>query len=40
MNLNGRRESSNVSDRRSGGGGGGKKIGAGIGAVIIAAIIA
>lgn len=40
MNLNGRRESSNVSDRRSGGGGGGKKLGAGIGAVIIAAIIA
>ncbi len=40
MNLNGRRESSNVSDRRSGGGGGGRKIGAGIGAVIIAAIIA
>lgn len=39
MNLNGRRESSNVSDRR-GGGGGGKKLGAGIGAVIIAAIIA
>lgn len=39
MNLNGRRESSNVSDRR-GGGGGGKKFGAGIGAVIIAAIIA
>ena len=38
MNLNGRRESSNVSDRR--GGGGGKKLGAGIGAVIIAAIIA
>ena len=38
MNLNGRRESSNISDRR--GGGGGKKIGAGIGAVIIAAIIA
>lgn len=38
MNLNGRRESSNISDRR--GSGGGKKIGAGIGAVIIAAIIA
>lgn len=38
MNLNGRRESSNISDRR--GGGGGKKVGAGIGAVIIAAIIA
>ena len=38
MNLNGRPESSNNSDRR--GGGGGKKIGAGIGAVIIAAIIA
>lgn len=38
MNLNGRRESSNVSDRR--GGGRGKKLGAGIGAVIIAAIIA
>ncbi len=38
MNLNGRRESSNINDRR--GGGGGKKVGAGIGAVIIAAIIA
>lgn len=38
MRLNGRRESSNVDDRR---GGGGRKIaGAGIGAVIIAAIIA
>jgi len=36
MRLNGRRESSNVSDRR----GGGKKAGAGIGVVIIAAIIA
>ncbi|MBO5455099.1 MAG: neutral zinc metallopeptidase [Muribaculaceae bacterium] len=39
MRLNGRRESSNVSDRR-GGGGNGLKIGGGIGAVIIAAIIA
>ncbi len=38
MRLNGRRESSNVDDRR---GGGGRKIaGAGIGAVIVAAIIA
>lgn len=39
MRLNGRRESSNVSDRR-GVGGNGLKIGGGIGAVIIAAIIA
>lgn len=39
MRLNGRRESSNVSDRR-GGGGSGLKIGGGIGAVVIAAIIA
>lgn len=39
MRLNGRRESSNVSDRR-GGGGNGLKIGGGIGAVIIAALIA
>ncbi|MDE6494914.1 MAG: neutral zinc metallopeptidase [Duncaniella sp.] len=38
MRLNGRRESSNVDDRR--GGGGRKFAGAGIGAVIIAAIIA
>ncbi len=37
MRLNGRRESDNVSDRRSSGG---KKVGAGIGAVIVAAIIA
>lgn len=41
MNLNGRRESSNVSDQRERRGGGrGLKIGGGIGAVIIAAIIA
>lgn len=41
MNLNGRRESSNVSDQRGRRGGGrGLKIGGGIGAVIIAAIIA
>lgn len=39
MRLNGRRESSNVNDRR-GIGGKGMKIGGGIGAVIIAAIIA
>ncbi|MBD5265478.1 MAG: neutral zinc metallopeptidase [Bacteroides sp.] len=39
MRLNGRRESSNISDRR-GGGGPGLKIGGGITAVIIAAIIA
>lgn len=39
MRLNGRRESSNVNDRR-GGGGSGLKIGGGIGAIIIAAIIA
>lgn len=39
MRLNGRRESSNISDRR-GSGGRGFKIGGGIGAVIIAAIIA
>ncbi len=39
MRLNGRRESSNISDRR-GSGGNGFKIGGGIGAVIIAAIIA
>lgn len=39
MRLNGRRESSNVSDHR-GGGGSGLKIGGGIGAVVIAAIIA
>lgn len=40
MNLNGRRESSNVSDQRGRrGGGSGLKIGGGIGAVIIAAII-
>ncbi|WP_289759099.1 neutral zinc metallopeptidase [uncultured Duncaniella sp.] len=40
MRLNGRRESSNVSDRRGSGGARGLKIGGGIGAVIIAAIIA
>lgn len=40
MRLNGRRESSNVSDRRGSGGGRGLKIGGGIGAVVIAAIIA
>ncbi|MDE6116080.1 MAG: neutral zinc metallopeptidase [Duncaniella sp.] len=40
MRLNGRRESSNISDRRGSGGGRGLKIGGGIGAVIIAAIIA
>lgn len=42
MNLNGRRESSNVSDQRGrrGGGGPGLKIGGGIGAIVIAAIIA
>lgn len=40
MRLNGRRESSNISDRRGRGGGSGLKIGGGIGAVIIAAIIA
>lgn len=40
MRLNGRRESSNVSDRRGSGGSRGLKIGGGIGAVIIAAIIA
>lgn len=41
MNLNGRRESSNVSDQRGRrGSGNGFKIGGGIGAVIIAAIIA
>ncbi|MCM1355262.1 MAG: neutral zinc metallopeptidase [Staphylococcus sp.] len=41
MRLDGRRESSNVNDRRgSGGGGPGLKIGGGIGAVIIAALIA
>lgn len=40
MRLNGRRESSNISDRRGRGGGNGLKIGGGIGAVIIAAIIA
>ncbi len=41
MNLNGRRESSNVSDQRGrrGGGGSGLKIGGSIGAVIIAALI-
>ncbi len=41
MNLNGRRESSNVSDQRGrrGGGGSGLKIGVSIGAVIIAARI-
>lgn len=39
MRLNGRRESTNVSDRR-GGGFGGKAIGGSIGAVVIAAIIA
>ena len=39
MRLNGRRESSNISDRR-GGGGPGLKIGGGITAIIIAAIIA
>ncbi|MCI9286033.1 MAG: neutral zinc metallopeptidase [Muribaculaceae bacterium] len=39
MRLNGRRESSNISDRR-GSRGGGLKVGGGIGAVIIAAIIA
>lgn len=40
MRLNGRRESSNISDRRGSGGARGLKIGGGIGAVIIAAIIA
>ncbi len=40
MRLNGRRESSNVSDRRGSGGARGLKIGGGIGAVIIATIIA
>ncbi|HBN64596.1 MAG: neutral zinc metallopeptidase [Muribaculaceae bacterium] len=40
MRLNGRRESSNVSDRRGSGGARGLKIGGGIGAVIIAVIIA
>lgn len=40
MNLNGRRESSNVSDRRGQRGGAGLKLGGGIGAVIIAALIA
>ncbi|MCM1077407.1 MAG: neutral zinc metallopeptidase [Bacteroides sp.] len=40
MRLNGRRESSNISDRRGSGRGSGLKIGGGIGAVIIAAIIA
>lgn len=40
MRLNGRRESSNVSDRRGSGGARDLKIGGGIGAVIIAAIIA
>lgn len=40
MRLNGRRESSNISDRRGSGGGPGLKIGGGITAVIIAAIIA
>lgn len=40
MRLNGRRESTNVSDRRGSGGGRGLKIGGGIGAVVIAAIIA
>ena len=39
MRLNGRRESTNVNDRR-GGGFGGKAIGGSIGAVVIAAIIA
>lgn len=41
MNLNGRRESSNISDQRGRRGGGpGLKIGGGIGAIVIAAIIA
>lgn len=40
MNLNGRRESSNISDQRGRRGGGpGLKIGGGIGAIVIAAII-
>ncbi len=40
MDLNGRRESRNVDDRRGRRGGTGLKLGGGIGAVIIAAIIA
>ncbi len=40
MNLNGRRESNNIDDRRGIRGGTGLKVGGGIGAVIIAAIIA
>ncbi|MDE6395439.1 MAG: neutral zinc metallopeptidase, partial [Duncaniella sp.] len=40
MRLNGRRQSSNFQDRRGGGGSGsGLKIGGGIGAVIIVALI-
>ena len=40
MRLNGRRQSSNFDDRRGRGIGSGLKIGGGIGAVIVAAIIA
>lgn len=40
MNLNGRRQSTNVDDRRGSGGVGGKLAGGGIVAVIVAALFA